>query len=132
MKIRRSRTGLTFSVIYGAMAIPLLIYAFGIEGDYKGAYVFKQVAVAPALLAMDAIIPPHLVEWPGFLNNVPVFFLLSFAMVYSVGWLVGLLGRFVLSNGYAYMATERVSRPTSPRMRTARHLLATIFFFALD
>lgn len=131
MKLRLSRTGLIVSAIYGAMAIPLLMYAYLIVDDFKGSYVLKQLAAAPALLALDVLVSQSAGGLPDLLNSIPVFLLMSFVIVYGVGWLIEIFGKRVHSKVSAYVTAERVRRAPSLRVRISRGVLAAALYFGI-
>lgn len=131
MKIRWSRTGLVLCAVYGAFAIPSLIYGYGITGDFKGAYVLKQLAVFPAVVIAGLVLPQFLTEIPDIINNFFVFLFFSFMLIYGVGLIFGILGNFIFSRIYMLLRTKRHPRPPSRQLRVAKYLLATALFFGM-
>jgi hypothetical protein len=86
--LKLNRGGLILCGVYSAISLPLFALAdFGFADNVKGQFVFKELAVAPAmaLLTYTHLIGPLLEACP-WMNSFPVFFALNLAIAYLVGW----------------------------------------------
>jgi hypothetical protein len=90
--MKLNRGGLILSAIYAAISIPLILLAYS-TSDFKGAYVLGQLAGAPAGMLFTYLGAVPFVMRHPWLNNIPVFFLISLALCYVIGWICSCLAR---------------------------------------
>ena len=99
--MRPDRGGLILSGIYTAIFIFLIALSF-FSQNAKGSAVFAQLALFPAMILVTLSGLEKLLDYDSWLNNIVVFFLLSVAIVYLIGWAVHAAIR---------LARARLSRP---------------------
>jgi len=84
--MKLNQGGLILCVIYLAVSAPLMLLAYN-ASDFKGAYVLNQLALLPAGMLFSYLGAVDLVMEHSWLNNTPVFFLISLALCYGIGWI---------------------------------------------
>jgi hypothetical protein len=99
--------GLILCAIYLVISLPLMLLAYTASTP-KGTYVFLQLALFPAVILAGVL--GRLCRYPEscwwwsldfvignpWLNNTPVFFLISLAICYVIGWTCSLIARLLM------------------------------------
>ena len=86
-----SKTGLCLFAIYFLGASILFSMADHAK-DVKSAFVFKQIAVTPAMVFWDMLSLRDVIYETSWLNSFSVMTVVSAALVYAFGHILGLIG----------------------------------------
>ena len=89
-----NRAGLIFSGIYAALAA-LLFFVYFTTQDTKGAFVAGQIAVIPGVMLLSSLGLDQWIWAHPWINNYPVFFLLSLLLCYLIGWACSCVARLL-------------------------------------
>lgn len=91
---KMSKTGSLLFAIYVFGASVLFVMAWYTK-DMKSAFVFKQIAVTPAMEFWDILNLRDVIYGTSWLNNFSVMTVISTVLVYAVGHTLGLIGHLL-------------------------------------
>ena len=89
-----SKTGLCLFAIY-VLGASVLFAMVSNSKDVKSAFVFKQIAVAPAMVFGDMLNLQDVIYKTSWLNNFSIMAVISAVLVYALGHMLGLIGHLL-------------------------------------
>lgn len=90
---RISKTGLLLVLLYGICAA--LLFWMAADGDDKGKYVLKQLAVMPAVMLVGMFDTKKIFDVAPFIATHWFSFLLSVMIVYCIGHMLGVVWKML-------------------------------------